>query len=438
VIEEIQRIVGRDSVLARPPDLEAYSRDFSDFREKPILVVMPGSSREVQGVVGIAAREGVPVIPRGAGTNTCGQVVGRGLVLDMTRMDRILEVNRRDFYCRVQPGVVLDALNRELEEAGLFFPPDPASSRVCTIGGMVANNSSGPHSMKYGTTRDYVLGLEAVLATGEVIRTGSLARKSSSGYNLTRLLVGSEGTLGVITEVILRVLPVPRARGSRIYTFDSLEGLRRAVDGVLDRTAPAGLEFIDDICLKALKQRYGLDFGDAAFLLAVEFHGGQGWVDRQLEMVGELLGEGVEAGDPWRWRRNLVPALINYRDGARPLAVTEDVSVPVSRVCEAIGKVKAIYSSGGFEVAVYGHGGDGNLHMRVFAAHGEEERVRELAGKVYDYVLSVGGSTTAEHGVGLLRAGYMDKEHGQAMEVMRRIKKVFDPAGIMNPGKMGL
>jgi glycolate oxidase subunit GlcD len=438
VIDEIERIVGSRNVLTHPSDLEVYSEDSSDFRESPVLVVLPGTTEEVVGVVKVAAKEGVPIIPRGAGTNPCGQVVGRGLVMDMTRMDRIMEVSRGDFYCRVQPGVVLDRLNKELENDGLFFPPDPASAKACTIGGMVANNSSGLHSIKYGTTKDYVLGLEVVLSTGEVIRTGSLARKSSSGYNLTRLLVGSEGTLGVITEAMLRLLPVPEARRVILYGFMALDEVEGAMGRIQDSTSPSGLEVLDEICLLALNRRYGLEFQGARFLLTVEYDGDKEEVKRELDILRGMLGPGMDVGDPWSWRKNLVPALGTYKPGLKPHAVTEDISVPVSRVCEAIRAVKAIYGRGGFEVAVYGHGGDGNLHMRVLADEETLPRTNVLAGEVYAYVLSVGGSITAEHGVGLLRAKYMEQEHGRAMGVMRKIKKVFDPCGIMNPGKMGL
>ncbi len=438
MIGQLEQIVGRENVLTHPSDLEVYSGDFSSFRQRPSIVVFPENTRETVEVVKVAAREGMPIIPRGAGTNPCGQVVGRGMVMDMSRMNRILEVNGEDFYCRVQPGTVLDRLNRELEKRGLFFPPDPASSRVCTIGGMVANNSSGPHSIKYGTTRDYVLGLEVVLSTGEVIETGSLARKSSSGYNLTRLLVGSEGTLGIITEAVLRLLPVPEARRTVLYGFRTLGEVEGAMGGILGHTRPSALEVLDDICLEALKRRYGLEFGKARFLLTVEYDGGEREVEGQLNTLRGMLGQGMDVEDPWSWRKNLVPALVNYKEGARPYAVTEDISVPVSRVCEAIRTVKAIYGKAGLEVAVYGHGGDGNLHMRVFADEETLPRACTLGDKVYDYVLSVGGSITAEHGVGLLRAKYMELEHGEGHRVMKDIKKVFDPGNIMNPGKMGL
>jgi glycolate oxidase subunit GlcD len=435
MLGELKGIVGGENFSADGEELVAYSRDFSGFEAMPLCVVRPRSKEQVVGVVKFAKEKGLPLIPRGAGTNTCGEVVGEGIILDMTQMNRILEINEEDFYCVVEPGVVLDDLNKELGKRGFFFPPDPASSRVCTLGGMVANNSSGLRAVKYGTTKDYVLALEVVLPGGEVIKTGSLAAKSSSGYNLTRLFVGSEGTLGVFTRITLRILPMPEHSETIIYGLEDIGAVGEIVDKILAASKPSALEFMDDVCLGSLKRRYGLEL-DYNVCLIVEFDGKKDYVEKEMKKVKSILSEGISVKDIWEYRKKLVPALINYKENLVPYAVTEDIGVPVSKVGEAFSRIKEIYKRHGFEVAIYGHCGDGNLHMRVLAERDSQERIAKAADDVYGYVLEIGGTITAEHGVGLLRRKYMKKEHGEALKIMKNIKNAIDPWGIMNPGKM--
>jgi|Deesub1362A_J573_1020465.scaffolds.fasta_scaffold00233_3 glycolate oxidase len=435
MLGKLKDIVGKENFSASKEDLISYSKDFSHYEVLPLAIVRPKNAEQVIKIVKFARDNRLSLIPRGAGTNTCGQTVGSGIIIDMTQMNKILEINEKDFYCIVQPGVVLDELNRELRFKGLFFPPDPASSKACTIGGMVANNSSGLHAVKYGVTKDYVLSLKVVLPNGEMIKTGSLASKSSSGYNLTRLLVGSEGTLGIFTEIALRILPLPESSRTLVFGLHSVEQAEPLVQEILRESSPAALEIMDEICVFSLRKRYNLDFSREV-LLAVEFQGSTEEVERGINSI-EKLGSTIEMReDIWEYRKKLVPALMNYRKGAIPYAVTEDIGVPISMVVEAILKIKTIYREAGFEVAVYGHCGDGNLHMRVFSDENAFQELIEISGKVYDYVLSIGGTITAEHGVGMLRSGYLIKEHGKAYGLMKKIKKAIDPDSIMNPGKI--
>jgi glycolate oxidase len=407
-----------------------YSRDSSFFHEVPICVVRPKNRAEVVRIVGLASRERVPIIPRGAGTNPCGEVVGKAIILDLSRMDRIIEVNTRDMYAIVEPGIVRDNLNKKLKEFNLFFPPDPASSRVATIGGMVSNNSSGLHAVRYGTTKDYVLSLEIVLPTGEVIETGTLALKSSSGYDLKRLFIGSEGTLGIFIKITIRLLPIPETSKTMTFGLNSLKDLGAVQTEVLS-LSPVAFEFMDDICLEVISNRYDIDFGDSIALLAVEFSGSKVGVEQRIKELKGLLIEEIKLPDIWGIRRGLVPLLATYGD-KRPIAITEDIGVSPSKIPDSIERVKEIYGAAGYEVAVYGHLGDGNLHMRVFG-----EKTPELirtADEIYSYVLSVDGTISSEHGVGRLRTKYMKQAHENALTLMKKIKKGIDEEGILNPG----
>jgi glycolate oxidase subunit GlcD len=435
MLDELREIVGEENFFNAEEDLTAYSRDFSFFKIRPLCIVRSTKTEEVVRIVKFAYDNSLALIPRGAGTNTCGEAIGEGIIVDMSMMNKIIEVNERDFYCTVQPGVILEDLNRELRERGLFFPPDPASSKACTIGGMVANNSSGLRAVKYGTTRDYVMGLQVVLPVGKVIETGTLAPKSSSGYNLTGLFVGSEGTLGIFTKVYLRILPRPEYSQSLVIELNRPEEVGPAVKQILTESNPSALEFIDDICLASLRERYSLRI-DGNVALLVEFDGDRKSVAEEINRIKSMEYRSRIQNNIWEYRKNLVPALVNYKKDVSPYAVSEDIGVPISKVTDTILKVKEIYANKGFEVAIYGHCGDGNLHMRVFADEGSLERAIRASDEVYKYVLKVGGTVTAEHGVGLLRRRYLPREHGNALHIMRKLKKAIDPKGIMNPGKI--
>jgi glycolate oxidase len=410
---------------------EVYSRDSSFFHETPLFVVRPKTKDEVIEIVKLTAKEKAEIIPRGAGTNPCGEVVGRAIILDLSRMNRIIEVNPKDRYALVEPGVVRDDLNKELKKFNLFFPPDPASSRVATIGGMVSNNSSGLHAIKYGTTKKHVVALEVILPTGETINIGTLALKSSSGYNLKSLFVGSEGTLGIFTSITLRLLPIPKHSKTHVFALNSFEELPSVQRSVLS-LCPSAFEFMDEICLKVISKKHRLEFGEAQALLLVEFSGSKIETEQNSEELKAKINlRKVEIPDIWEIRKGLVPLLSTYIC-ILPLAITEDIGVPVSKILETIQSVKEIYNKAGFEVAVYGHLGDGNLHIRVF---GElSHAVQEAADEVYSYVISLGGTISSEHGVGRLRTKYMVEAHKNTLPIMKQIKRAIDRDNILNPG----
>ncbi|MEE8359049.1 MAG: FAD-binding oxidoreductase [Candidatus Hydrothermarchaeales archaeon] len=338
MFERIREIVGGQNFSEDVAELVAYSRDSSIFEEKPLCVARPACKEEIVEIVKFANENKVPIIPRGAGTNPCGEVVGRAIILDLTRMNKIKEINPKDMYVVLEPGVVLDELNAVLKEKGFFFPPDPASSRVCTLGGMVSNNSSGLHAVKYGTTKDYVLALEVVMPDGSVINTGSRAVKSASGYDLISLFVGSEGTLGIFSEITLRILPLPEYSETILFALKNLRELEDMCPNLL-MLAPSAFEVVDDICLRVWEKGYDLDFEGIKALRMVEFDGSKVDVKNRLKMAENIMpGRSIKIRGVWEYRRRLVPSLIKYK-GIRPVPVTEDIGVPVARVSEAMARI---------------------------------------------------------------------------------------------------
>ena len=442
--------------------LYPYSFDASHLARKeprvPTCVVLPKTAEEVETVVRIAARHRVPLIPRGAGTaQTAGAlVVDGGVVVDLSAMDRILEVDVDNLQVVVEPGVIPEDLNRVLAPKGFFFPPDPGSVKMCTLGGMVANNTSGMRAVKYGTTKNYVLGLEVVLADGTRIVTGgarSRALKSVSGYDLTGLMVGSEGTLGIITRIRLKVIPIPESQGLIMATFSDVERAGRGVQGIFSaRMVPSAIEIMDSSALKAVSSyRPDLDIPQAEAMLLIEMDGLPGEVAAALDRASDVLKEWADrvsySQDPeecanlWAARRALRPASGRLAEGASLVSAGEDIGVPMARVPEALTSIHQVLRETGVMATVYGHVGDGNLHVALLAFLEDEDsvlRAEEAADRLHLLALQLDGTTTAEHGVGVVRAGYMEREHGDALEVMRTIKKTLDPDGIMNPGKMGV
>lgn len=458
--ESISQMIGKDKVISDELDLMYYSYD-SSFLAKlnrfvPDLVVTPRSTADVAAVVKFCHDNKIPVTPRGAGTGeTCGSVgIKGGVILDLSSWDEIEEVDVSNMQVFVRPGVIHAKLNQHLAQFGLFFPPDPGSTRMCTIGGMVANNASGLRAIKYGATEQYVLGLEVVLPNGDVIVTGgvqSRAVKSVSGMNLTKLFVGSEGTLGVITRVRLRVWPKPKARSIVMAVFANLEDAPRAVlDVYKNGILPSGIEILDDSAIKAVNSfKPELALPDAEAILLFEVDGnpaGVEWEGRQIEeIVGRLAARVERATDPdrmaalWEGRSVTATAAARVRpDGSRVFA-GEDISVPLSRVTEAIRAIKEMAAQHGIGVVLYGHIGDGNIHSApvIDPENPEEvEKVKGLIDGIHRLAIRLGGSTTGEHGVGLVRAAYAPHEHGPALQTMRQIKRALDPRGIMNPGKL--
>ncbi|MHB1133972.1 MAG: FAD-binding oxidoreductase [Chloroflexota bacterium] len=446
-------------VRDRDLDLLAYSYDSSFLTQthdyRPQAVVVARSAEDVARTVRFAHENGVPVVPRGAGTGQTGGAVAAsgGIVLDVSALNQVLELDKDNLQVFCEPGVVHADLNAYLSKHRLFFPPDPGSTKMCTLGGMVANNSRGMRAIKYGSTGDYVLGLDVVLPSGEVITTGSLgsrAIQSSSGLDLTRLFVGSEGTLGVFTRLRLKVLPLPASRGLVLAAFDHLEDSGRAVMQIFAAgLLPSAIEILDSSAIKAVNlYKPALQLPEAEAVLLFELDGNKAGVAQDAESVAAILRQLTPrvqwADEPrqvaalWEGRSVVGAASGQVRPGATRVYAGEDICVPISRVPEALRGIQEIGAKHETIIVTYGHIASGNLHAAPvidMASAEEKRRVELVADEIHEMALRLGGTVTGEHGVGLTRRAYMEREHGAALAIMQLIKQALDPKGIMNPGK---
>jgi glycolate oxidase len=431
--------------------LEAYGRDESDLGTwPPDVAVLVESAEEIRTIFAVASRHRVPVIPVAARSGKSGGVlaVQGGIAVSFERMNRILEVSPEDLVARVEPGVVTGVLQAEVERHGLFYPPDPNSLDMCTIGGNVAENAGGPRALKYGVTREYVLGLTVVVPTGEVLKLGRRSIKGVAGYDLTALLVGSEGTLGIVTEATLKLLPRPRHVATALVSFASVEAAARAVSRVLAAgILPRCLELLDDVALAAAARTSPYRFPpDAGAALLVETDGNDeeqvfAEIVRVAEAVrGDAAGDVIVAQneaqrrDVWETRKYLS---VNLKS-LHPMKLSEDVAVPRSRIPEMVARAKEIGRAHGLTVATYGHAGDGNLHCNVLFDRAEERPVVDRAvAEILRAAVALGGTITGEHGVGLAKRDFLEHEQGREVVLLeRRLKALFDPLGILNPGKI--
>ncbi|MCS7143177.1 MAG: FAD-binding oxidoreductase [Aigarchaeota archaeon] len=441
-----ERYVSRDEVDLVTNANDAYVSGFS----LPEVVVWPGSTDEVSAILRYATTNRIPVTVRAAGTSLVGSCVPQhgGIVMNVMRMNKVISVNPEDMWVDVQPSIVYEDLNRHLSVYGLFFPPDPGSAVSCTIGGMVASNASGIMALKYGTTRDYVLSLTVVLPSGEVMRFGCNALKTSVGYDLVRLVVGSEGTLGVITEATLRVKRLPRVRRLLVAHFRDYEN---ALDSITDIRSeglePAAVEFLDRRTVALISEHLGLQVKDDASMIVIEFHGfsDQGVQIEVREAVKIIEKNGCddhvvtssesERMAIWRARKGAYPAIL--RECRSP--VTGDVIVPLSKLKETIRYIYDLSERYSVEVAVFGHLGDGNIHANWLSDRSKKdhwERANSANKELVKYAITVGGAASAEHGVGVEKKEFMELQHGPALSYMRALKRLFDPANILNPGIM--
>ncbi len=451
VLEALSRAFPAERLVLDREKLEGYGRDESDLGTyPPDVVVMVERAEEVREVFAIASRHQVPVIPVAARTGKSGGVLALrgGIAVSIERMNRILEISPEDLVARVEPGVITGQLQAEVEKRGLFYPPDPNSLETCTIGGNVAENAGGPRALKYGVTREYVLGLTAVVPTGEILRVGRRSIKGVAGYDLTALFVGSEGTLGIITEVTLKLLPRPRHVTTALAVFASVDGAARAVNRVLQGgVLPRCLELLDDVSIQAAAKTSPYSFpAEAGAALLVEADGNdEEQVLAEIARVGELVspdasGEVIVAQneaqrrDIWETRRYLS---VNLK-AVHPMKLSEDVAVPRSKIPEMIARAKAIGAKQGLAVATYGHAGDGNLHCNVLYDRPEERpKVDAAVAEILRAAVDLGGTVTGEHGIGLAKRDFLEYEQGREVVALeRRIKALFDPLGILNPGKI--
>jgi glycolate oxidase subunit GlcD len=445
-----KQLFGEDNVSTERTELVANASDaFPGEWYLPELVVWPETTDEVSKLVAYANGHRIPITPRGAGSSLAGNVVpvNRGIVVNLRRMNKILHVVKEDHQAIVQPGVVYDQLNESLSGDGLFFPPDPGSSSVCTIGGMVGNNASGLRAVKYGVTRNYVLGLEIVLTSGEVIRTGSRAIKSSNGYDLLDLFVGSEGTLGVVTEIILRLKPKPAATLAARAGFGISEDSTRAVSKIIEKgLLPSAIEFMDRETIRAVNRRASLNLKETAAMLLLETDGTPLSAEHEMNSIREiclennaesfeLASDDSERRKLWAVRKSAYPSLV--KSALSP--IIGDVVVPISKITELVQCAYVAAEKHNVRIACFGHSGDGNVHPVILSDRSDKdlwERSLAANNEIVHRAIEMGGVSSGEHGVGLEKREFMEFEHGPAFRVMRQVKDLLDPNGIMNPGKI--
>lgn len=459
---DLGRILRDSQVVDAPGELTTFAYDASFETQleprTPEAAVIAGSEDDVQLVLEYAHERGIPVTARGAASGQAAGAVAYsgGIILSLNAMNRVIEVDEPNLQAICEPGVVHAQLNGELKPRGLVFPPDPGSSKMATVGGMASTNAAGMRALKYGATSAWVLGMNVVLADGRMIQTGSVgsrAKQSSAGLDLTKLLVGSEGTLGVVTRLRLKLMPIPPARAIVTALFDDLENAGRAVQEVTAAgISPSAIEILDERCMQAINlYRPGMELPDARAMLLFEVDGNEVGVRADAEKIAEAVqpfARGIEWSDePERiatlWEaRSLVGAAIGVlRPGSNRAYCGEDICVPVFRIPETLREIQEISQRHRIPIATYGHIGGGNLHpghLIDVQDPDEIKRVLRVADEIHDLALTMGGTVTGEHGVGASRAAYMEREHGQALGAMREVKSALDPRGILNPGKLSL
>lgn len=449
LLEELKAIVGDQRVSTSAAVREQHGKDESYHPPiPPDAVVFATSTEEVAAVVRACAAADVPIIPFGTGTSLEGHVTAvlGGVTISLSEMNAVLEVNPEDMDCRVQAGVTRKQLNEHLRDTGLFYPVDPGAD--ASLGGMTATGASGTTTVRYGAMKDNVLGLTVVTPSGEIVRTGGRARKSSAGYDLTRLFVGSEGTLGVITEVSLRLYGIPEAMSSAVCAFPTVEDAINSVILTIQSGVPvARIEFLDEIQIDAVNKYSKLD-NPVAPTLFFEFHGTDAGVVEQAEQVGAIAGE--FGGSDFRWatrtedrnqlwqaRHDTLYATMALRPGCE--CVITDVCVPISRLAECLAETRADIDQSGMLVSIVGHVGDGNFHCLILVDHDKPEELEgaeALNERLVRRAIAAGGTCTGEHGVGTGKMAYLEAEQAEALPMMRALKQAWDPANIMNPGKI--
>ena len=456
ILAQIKSIVGAAYVFTDEESFEKYGRDETEkLHYSPAVVVKPRKAEEISALMQLANKHLIPVTPRGAGTGLTGGALPHlgGLVIAMERFNSILDIDERNLQVTTEPGVITEVLQNAVKEKGLFYPPDPASKGSCFIGGNISENSGGPKAVKYGVVKDYVLNLEIVLPTGEIIWTGSNVLKNATGYNLTQLIVGSEGTLGIVTKIVLRLIPHPKFDLLMLAPFDSLEKASEAVSAIFRAgITPSAMELMEIESIKLaskLCESTAITITDnLAAHLIIEVDGNDKDVlMKDMEAIADVLsnfevGELYFADDAqqktelWKIRRKANEASV-----AAGYTIEEDTVVPRAELPKLIKGVKALAAENGFKVVSYGHAGDGNLHVRInhplYKKSYENEVIQDILFKIFELVKSLGGTISGEHGIGLIQKSFMPVMFDPiTMELMKGIKKVFDPNHILNAGKI--
>lgn len=449
---QLIKIVKDDKrILTEDYDLFSYSYDASFGFHKPDYVVQPISTKEVQEIVKLALQYKIPLCPRGQGTNLSGGTipVKGGIVLDFSQWNDQLIINPEDMTATCSPGVLTAEIHKKAEEFGLMYPPDPCSSNVSTIGGNLAENSGGPRGLKYGVTKDYVLGLEVVTAEGNVIRTGGKTVKNVTGYDLTKLIVGSEGTLAIITEATLRLIPKPKASRTLMVVFEDLVDSGRAISKIVTNgILPAKLELMDQASIIAVEEYEPLGLPiDAEAILLIELDGHPLALEDELNQISgiceavrareiKIAKTNEEALELWKARKLVSPAIVRKK----PTKISEDATVPRGKIPDMFERLKQIKSKYEIDLVVFGHAGDGNLHPNIIADArdlGEMKRVEAAVEEIFKAALELGGTLSGEHGIGTMKAPFLEMELGSVgLDMMKRIKQAWDPHNILNPGKI--
>jgi glycolate oxidase len=452
IITPLEKITGKEGILVSPEDLAVYSYDGAFDKGCPDVVVLPRTTEQVSAIVQLAAAERIPIVTRGMGSGLTAASVPfqGGIALAMTRMNRILEIDQANAIAYVEAGIVTADLQTAVEKLGLFYPPDPSSNRHSTIGGNIACNAGGPRCLKYGVTGDYVLGLTVVLADGRIIHTGGKCIKDVVGYDLNALFTGSEGTLGVITEALLRLIAKPKFARTAMVEFPALDDASRTVNGILSAgIVPATLELMDETAIACIEEAMHLGLPlDVEGILLVETDGAdESSVLREIEAVAaickvngarqvKLASDETERANLWKARRSVSAALARKA----PNKLGEDITVPRNAIPAAIQRLKAISAKYGLPIVVFGHAGDGNLHPNILFDQriaGQREKVEQMVREEFALSLELGGTLSGEHGVGASKRSYIEKALGPvSIEVQKRIKQALDPTNILNPGKI--
>lgn len=451
-IGRLIEVVGKKYVLSTPEDLAVYSYDGSFAEGGPEVVVLPETTEQVSQVVKLAAAGRVPVVPRGMGSGMAAGSIpfNGGMVISLTRMNHILEIDTENATVWTEAGVVTADLQAAVEKMGLFYPPDPSSIRHSTIGGNIACNAGGPRCLKYGVTGDYVLGLTVVLADGRILKTGGKPIKDVTGYDLNGLFTGSEGTLGLVTEALLRLVAKPRFARTALVEFASLADASRTVNAILlAGVLPAALELMDQTAIVCIEEalHLGLNTNVEASLIIETDGADDATVLREIETAAKicqetgaqsvkLAGNESERASLWRARRSLSPSLARKA----PNKLGEDITVPRSAIPEVIRRLRAISARHGLPIVIFGHAGDGNLHPNILFDKRKPEQWRkaeQMVAEIFDAALAVGGTLSGEHGVGLLKRPYLNDALGLvSIDVQKHIKEALDPLNILNPGKI--
>jgi glycolate oxidase len=449
ILRHIQEAVGAEAVILELEARERFSQDATEYCQVPEVVVEATAAEQVQALLRLANVWQFPVTPRGLGTGLTGGsvAVAGGVVLSLAKMNRILAIDTDNLIAVVEPGVVNIDLKNAARDKGFFYPPDPASLDTCSIGGNAATNAGGPSCVKYGTTRDYVLGLEAVLPSGEKIRAGVQTRKGVVGYDLAHLLVGSEGTLGVITQLVLRLVPHPPALSTMVALFGELTSAMRSVIAVLGAGyVPCALEFLDYRCLELVGDLLPFAGADQAkALLLIEVDGHPQRISGEMEGIGALcLEHGArdvllapdahKRAQLWEVRKQ-VSLRIEHQS---PLYIPEDVTVPIARIADLVAALPALEEAYGMKIYCFGHAGDGNIHLNITASRRDAvARVEAGIEAVLRLTLALGGTISGEHGIGIAKKRFLPLELSpESIRLQQAIKRLFDPNLILNPGKM--